>query len=660
MMMLTNLTLENYGVYKDHNELDLSCSIDKPIVLIRGLNGNGKTTILEAMMVALYGKMYLSTQATKKDYSEFIQDRMHRSPGIRINRAALSVSFRFNHNGQDDLYMVKREWIRGDGGFEELLVIEKNGERMHDMDDEQWRQFIEGLIPYGIAKLFFFDGDKMTKIAKWNKQGKNPELKKSFDMLLGTELVKRLKSDLEVYVVRRVGKSDPTLTKQHIEQEEEKNDAQNSIKVLRDEHECKLQEYDDVSAKTRVLESEVLHMGGWYSKKREVLISKKSSTETDVAHLHERLTSILGNTIPFYILSDQFLSKIKKKLDMDIEMSGGIFARNIICEKISDINSKNTFKEIPKSSRSTVLKILNQMLDACKKVDPNFDLSPNERGKIISSIANKKEGIKSMRKASNRYVDLKKNLLQVETNLANVPKDDEIGPKISELNSLNLELGRIKSEIDELDRKIASKECYLKIVQSRMEKLIKTAHLEDRGSTGVKLAGLMQKALTSYYAGLKVKKMIQLEDNLLEATRVLMRKSMIDKVSIDNDNFSIIPYDKNGDPIIGGLMSMGEKQIVGTSLLWALAKTSGRPLPFVIDTPLARLDGIHRSKLIESFYPFASHQIVILSTDKEIDQKEYAKLKNRIAKTYSLVQNGSSRVTNVVEGYVLEEEIATK
>ena len=265
-----------------------------------------------------------------------------------------------------------------------------------------------------------------------------------------------------------------------------------------------------------------------------------------------------------------------------------------------------------------------------------------------------------MRKASNRYVDLKKNLLQVETNLANVPKDDEIGPKISELNSLNLELGRIKSEIDELDRKIASKECYLKIVQSRMEKLIKTAHLEDRGSTGVKLAGLMQKALTSYYAGLKVKKMIQLEDNLLEATRVLMRKSMIDKVSIDNDNFSIIPYDKNGDPIIGGLMSMGEKQIVGTSLLWALAKTSGRPLPFVIDTPLARLDGIHRSKLIESFYPFASHQIVILSTDKEIDQKEYAKLKNRIAKTYSLVQNGSSRVTNVVEGYVLEEEIATK
>ena len=41
-MLLTNLTLENYGVYQGRNELDLSCSPEK-LVLIRGLNGNGKT-----------------------------------------------------------------------------------------------------------------------------------------------------------------------------------------------------------------------------------------------------------------------------------------------------------------------------------------------------------------------------------------------------------------------------------------------------------------------------------------------------------------------------------------------------------------------------------------------------------------------------------------
>ncbi|MDI1496288.1 MAG: DNA sulfur modification protein DndD [Cenarchaeum symbiont of Oopsacas minuta] len=660
-MLLTNLALENYGVYKGRNELDLSCTVNKPIVLIRGLNGNGKTTILEAMMVALYGRIYLGSQATKKDYSKFIQDRMHRSLGIRTNHASLSVSFQFHHNGQNDTYMVKREWIRGGGDFEESLIIEKNGKRMLEMDDEQWRQFIEGLIPFGITKLFFFDGDRMTKIAKWNKQGRNPELKKSFDMLLGTELVKRLKSDLEVYVMRKSGKTDPTLTKQFQEQEEEKNDIQNSITILRDERKHKSQEHDDVVTKIRVLESEILHMGGWYSKKRETLISQKSISESNVTHLHENLTSMLESTIPFCILPDQFLSRITKKLESDIKMSGGRFAKNLIEKKIVSIeNNEITSKKISKLNRSTVLEILNQLLDECTGNNLYFDLSPNERDKIIYMVINKKKEITSLYNTSSKYADLKKKLLQVEMNLANVPKDDEIGPKITELNALNLELGRVKNEIDELDRKISSKESYLRIVQSRMEKLLKSAHLNGKNSTGVTLAGLMQKTLTLYYAGLRAKKMIRLEENLLESIHVLMRKNMINRVSIDNDNFSIIPYDKNGDSITGGLMSMGEKQMVGTSLLWALARTSERPLPFVIDTPLARLDGVHRSNLIESFYPFASHQIVMLSTDKEIDQKEYTKLRNYISKTYSLVQDGSSRVTNIIDGYVMEEEIVTK
>ena len=656
-MLLTNLTLENYGVYQGRNELDLSCSPEKPIVLIRGLNGNGKTTILEAMMIALYGKMYLSIQSTKKDYKEFIQDRMHKSIGNRANHASLSISFRFHHNKQDDLYTVKREWIRSDGDFEESLIIEKNNERLLDMDDERWRQFIEGLIPYGIAKLFFFDGDKMTRIAKWDKHGKNLELKNSFDMLLGTELVKRLKLDLKTYVIRRTGKTDPTLVKQHKEYEEEKKDILNSIRDLHVELDRKSKEYEETITKTRILETEVLDMGGWYSKKRETLIEQKSIIGSDVSHSSDNLMSILNDVLPFCILPDKFLIHIKNKLKMDIERSGEKFARNLITKKISEIKNN---KNIPKSNISHTLNILSQMLNTCKNDDANFDLSPNERDKIISTITDKKNNINSLRKISINHENLKKNLLQVETNMANVPKDDEIGPKITELNALNLELGRMKSDIDELNRKIAAKESHLKIVKSRMEKLIKLLHSENKDYAGIKIAGLAQKALTSYYMGLKAKKIIQMEKNLLNAIHVLMHKNFISKVTIGDDNFSITIYDKNGDPITGGLMSMGEKQIVGTSLLWALAKTSGRPLPFVIDTPLARLDGIHRSKLVESFYPSASHQIVILSTDKEIDQKEYTNLKNQISKTYSLIQNRSPSVTNIVEGYVMEEEIATK
>lgn len=657
-MLITEFVLENYGIYRDHNEMSLVCTPDKPIVLVRGLNGNGKTTILEGMMVALYGKMYLGTQATKKEYMEFIQNRMHRSTGFRTKQTALSVAFKFHHNGKDDLYHIRREWTRDDGIIDESLVIKKNGEIMPDMDGEQWRQFIEGLIPYGIAKLFFFDGDRMNKIAKWDKQGRNPELKKSFDMLLGTELVKRLKMDLDVYVMRKSGKIDPTLMKQHNEYDEDKKDIQTSIASLQEEVKCKLHECNNVISKIRVLESEVLNMGGWYSKKRETLILKRGATEEKITKSHETLTSILNEITPFYILSDSFLSRIVKKLVSDAEFADSKFAQNLIEKKMDEIEHDTTKNNT--EHRLAIIDTLKQMLDVCKNEKSNFDLSPNERNDLIDWISNKKSGLERLHNTSKNYTIFKKKQTQIETDIANVPKDDEIGPKISELNSLNLELGGIQTEIEELKRKIASKESYLRIVRSRMEKLIKTVHKSDKRSTGVKLAGRMQTALISYYSGLKEKKMKQLEGNLIDAIHVLMRKSTINKVFIDRDNFSIIPYDSNGDQIEGGFMSMGEKQIIGTALLWALTKTSGRPLPFVIDTPLARLDGIHRAKLVEFFYPFASHQTIILSTDKEIDQDEYSKIKKFVSHTFSLVQDNQARNTSIVDGYIMENKIATK
>jgi len=84
------------------------------------------------------------------------------------------------------------------------------------------------------------------------------------------------------------------------------------------------------------------------------------------------------------------------------------------------------------------------------------------------------------------------------------------------------------------------------------------------------------------------------------------------------------------------LLSKGEKQMFATAVLWALAKTSGKPLPFMIDTPLARLDVEHRSNLVERFFPLASHQVIIFSTDSEIGAETYQKLYPYITRSYSM------------------------
>ena len=87
-----------------------------------------------------------------------------------------------------------------------------------------------------------------------------------------------------------------------------------------------------------------------------------------------------------------------------------------------------------------------------------------------------------------------------------------------------------------------------------------------------------------------------LESNLLDTVRLLLHKDFISRIRIDRDSFEIRAY-AGDEPMQIDTLSMGERQIIGTALLWAIARTSGRALPFVIDTPLGRLDGMHRTTL---------------------------------------------------------------
>ena len=99
------------------------------------------------------------------------------------------------------------------------------------------------------------------------------------------------------------------------------------------------------------------------------------------------------------------------------------------------------------------------------------------------------------------------------------------------------------------------------------------------------------------------------------------------------------------------LGSAGEKQIYAIALLWALARTSARPLPMIIDTPLARLDADHRTNLIRSYFPHASHQVVLLSTDKELDHRLATAIRSSVSHSYRLDYDVSRRRTVVTPGY---------
>ncbi len=111
------------------------------------------------------------------------------------------------------------------------------------------------------------------------------------------------------------------------------------------------------------------------------------------------------------------------------------------------------------------------------------------------------------------------------------------------------------------------------------------------------------------------------------------KEDMIAKVEIDSDSCQISLFNNHGEVIKKNGLSSGELEIFAISMLWALAKTSGQQLPFIIDTPLARLDSKHRDNLVNHFFPNASHQLMIFSTNTEVDQKYFEMLRPPLTRT---------------------------
>ena len=211
----------------------------------------------------------------------------------------------------------------------------------------------------------------------------------------------------------------------------------------------------------------------------------------------------------------------------------------------------------------------------------------NDTGKLLE---------KSTKKFSETYDELQ----IVEMSLTSAPTDDEIGPLISQLNEMNKEIGSLQTEIEHVHSLVATEKALIKTINVKMREIVADKHKSKRNARGSDIAQKVENVLEEYSQRLRKSKLKLLEDYLLQGIQMLIHKeNFIEKVSINKETFEVTLYRKDDDELKKSELSKGEQQMFATAVLWALAKTSGRPLPFIIDTPLARLDKEHRVSLIE-------------------------------------------------------------
>jgi DNA sulfur modification protein DndD len=226
--------------------------------------------------------------------------------------------------------------------------------------------------------------------------------------------------------------------------------------------------------------------------------------------------------------------------------------------------------------------------------------------------------------------------------------------------------GLLLDELRLADQRVGSTETTLKSRQDELKVLRgqlvtlereRRRILEDQAAATLDadrsaLAARTAQALADYEQRLLEHKLVQLRAEFVGRFNRLARKTdLIADVRIDPETFAATLVDRSGHEVPKANLSAGEKQIYAIAMLWALARTSGRPLPMIIDTPLARLDSEHRANLVNRYFPAASHQVVLLSTDTELDEALVKELGKSVSHAYRLDYEGTQNRTVVSRGY---------
>jgi hypothetical protein len=200
-IILTELVLHNFGPYRGQHTINLtSSSNEQPIVLFGGMNGGGKTTLLDGIRLALYGQRALCSTRGKLSYSDFLSECVNRQTDDEPTHIELAFQQTLNNAPQPTEFRIHRTWTRHPKNGRDKLEISKDGSSDAALT-KAWDERIEDLLPLGISNLFLFDGEQVKELAEQDELP--PLVTGAMRSLLGLELPDRLSTDLDVLIARK-------------------------------------------------------------------------------------------------------------------------------------------------------------------------------------------------------------------------------------------------------------------------------------------------------------------------------------------------------------------------------------------------------------------------------------------------------------------------
>lgn len=670
-MLIRRIILDNFGLYGGHHEFDLfpreKYSKVRPIILFGGKNGAGKTTLLEGVRLALYGRTALGARVRQVDYDTYLRGRIHRSRGDLLPSlyAAVAVEFDYVRVGKIKTYLVERRWTpRGSQGVDESFVLLEDGKPIRDFDADLAETFAREIVPEGLSQLFFFDGEKIRELAE-DATG-DEQLADSIKALLGLDIVERLSADLSIYATRKtteMADDDDISRLEKIDQEIV--DLTSLEERLSDEVGSLQTKNDGIESEIRNTEDELRREGHTFGKQRDSLKSREAVLRAEIERKEVEIRGHCERVLPF-ALCPSTAGMLRRQLECEAEKqrrqhlaaemriaADGLLSRIAEIKESSACRTRSANQVVDK-----LIAITGDYFSERETIDdaanaPYLNLSPSDAAAVVEVLD---QGVTiGAPEVSQLCRGLEHDFRELETvkrELQRIPSDDVTGPIVQTLQQFHERLGAYREQLKQHDDERDAARLKLQDAERRKHRLQESISKRDTVAKKLDQVTRVRGALDDYLNELTVRKIDDLRRSVVDCFNRLSRKGdVIRDIEINPHTFTVTLYDQTGTAIPKTELSSGEKQIYAISMLWGLARTSGRPLPMIIDTPLARLDSDHRRNLCRNYFPHASHQVVILSTDTEVDKALFKELSPNVSHSFHLEFDPRQKRTTATQGY---------
>lgn len=659
-MLIQRIKISNYKTYLSL-DLDLTVDDDRPIILIGGANGGGKTTLFEAISGALYGLKI----ENKEHFMELLNQGALNTAKPEIS---LQITFVGKVLGQQQKYILKRVYqLNPQGKPLESVSLNMNGNmyvygtmtapKDRVKAEQEINKIIKANLPQELSQYFLFDAMQSSELLKKNVFAQT--IRDNFENVLGFKKYLQLK--------RAAEKLQQEWAQQRLEAEKEAQEynelCAQKDKLTADLNTCIAEqdtkykylasvEVEYKRAKDGAQEASALN------KKIQELASKIDDIVKRAATYAEDLKAFVDN-----IEIDLFLPKLASNLAQEINnilhIKEQLQKENTGAyplETLKDVTNKiiTYLKDLSLCSESVdeeqVVSHIVAIQNSTNKEDPFGYLDEAE----VTALSNLVK-----RTGSNQFIALDRQRQELEIQLSTLDNLRSQKQTLEQTQAGDNEyLIQNYEAAQKQIEKLKGQEATLKADIQRLEKRIHQFDVQIQQEpdikfdTLVKLKPLFEKIADS----LLKKKKAQIESEMQQQLNKLLvsYKGHVAKVELSDsiEQFNIKLYHTAGNEISLNQLNAASKQIFIQVLLKVLRNLGDYNPPVMIDTVMGVLDNESRDALMEEYFPQLAEQTILLCTTSEIrTDSDYIKLEPFISKTYTLHRNVEAQNTTVEDGY---------